>query len=129
MIGTLTRLGQSHRGYSQREKVVRFLLLRPGWHSIHAIHREVGFCRLNSRVAEARKVFRRDGHPFDIKHSIRDGQHGYELVPLEAGACADPSRGAGAHASSGSNLIPGLGLPHAQDGDGPLVLEGQGQLL
>lgn len=72
-------------------------------HEMTAIHRAIGFCRLNSRVSELRAR----GHR--IVCDKTGGRYVYTLVgePLEGGSAASLGRGASAESpSSGPEVVP-----------------------
>jgi hypothetical protein len=109
------------------------------WHDIREIHAWVGPCRLNSRVAELRSRARRDGLGWTIEHSIRDGHHGYQLVPLTEGATDSALRkeqgGAGATEPLMAPSVSGSSLFAADSGEsltpdsGPLTTEWEQTLM
>ena len=70
---------------SQCDRVLA--VLKDGqWHSIDEIHQRAGTMRLNSRVAELRSR-----RLLDVRHSVKDGVHGYRLVGVLEPGTATPS--------------------------------------
>ena len=77
-------------------------------HSMEEIHRRVGTCRLNSRIAELRERFKRLGIPKTITCDKGGGRYIYQLIdsPREVREGAN-----GEQADSGDQQAVGLGRP------------------
>lgn len=94
------------RAPSQNERILALLSDRQP-HRVPDIHRAVGTCRLNSRVAELRKRLRREGQTIVCRHLSGTGAEAYEyqIVPLDK-PDAGADKGAVASAVSGSVRTP-----------------------
>ena len=84
---------------SQCDRILA-LLADGSEHEMRAIHNAIGFCRLNSRVAELRSR----GH--NIVCRKQNGEYHYRLVTLEEGADERPLPAALSSSDAGQSSVP-----------------------
>lgn len=98
---------------SQNERILALLSDRQP-HRVPDIHRAVGTCRLNSRVAELRKRLRREGQTIVCRHLEGTGAEAYEyqIVLLEKVKEPTPALASSSGAvSAGSASADGITVP------------------